>query len=1029
MRRHLVLIAGLLWAAPLAAQQGTGAVVGKVVDGTTQEPIPGVEIAVPSTPYRTTSAADGTFHLTGVPAGAQHLRATRIGFRPDVQDVAVTVGGTVTANFTLSPAAALLQEVVVTGYGTQRREAITGSVASISADVADVGVVPNVNSMLSGRAAGLNVTLNSGEPGANSQILVRGGTSLSASNEPLYVIDGVPINNVDIEAGGIGVGGGSQLARNPLNLINPADIQSITVLKDAAAAAIYGSRAANGVILIETKKGGTGGAGIEYDGYVAAATPSRYLNVLDGNQYRAFVQSQVDIWRQDSSAGLPLDSLRGLPPAALVALGTANTNWERAVTRTAYTHNHDISFTGGTENTRYRASLNYMKQEGVLISSGLERIQARLNATHNDFDNRLRFALNVTTSHVYNDYVSHQNTGGFEGDVLQNAVQFDPTQPITVTDSTGKVSYYEIGPGSQSVRNPVGMANQLLDFGHDTRTLGNASAEFDLVPGLTAQVNVGGDRSTGLRQIYFPNASPIGAPDGGLAQQSDHTNSAVTLQTLLTLSKQTSSQTINVVGGYEYDKYNTSEFVAEGHGYVSDAFTFNNLAGAAVLVPPTSYLNERKYVSFFGRANYGFHDRYFLTGVLRYDGASQFGTGHKWGLFPALSGSWHVSDGSGSLPDLRLRLGWGLQGNPAVPAYSSLEQLTPDPGARAVFGQGTVVTGVAPASCPNPDLKWEQTGQWDGAVDFSAWNSRLSGTVEYYTKNTSDLLLGVTVVQPAPCTTQLQNVGKTRNSGIEVSLDLLPVSKRDFTWRAGVAFAADRNKVVDLGPYTFINTGTVSGQGQSNVFAERIEPGQPLGTFYGPVFTGWDASGMQQFKCVSTSVGCTNGLTTNPTAADYQIIGNANPDFTLGVTSQINAGKFDISFLVNSWVGNDVFNNTALVYSTKHNAIQDKNMLASALTDPTNIQQAPIYSSYWIESGSFVRLQNLTIGYTFHLPGVMGGARTTRVYVSGDNLLLLTGYSGYDPEVYTDAGLATRGLDYLSYPRPRTFTAGVHVAF
>jgi TonB-linked SusC/RagA family outer membrane protein len=1016
MLRHLVLAGSLAWAVPLAAQQGSGTVVGKVIDVATEEPVSGVEVAVPGTPFRALSLTDGTYRVPNVPAGPQRLRATRIGYGPDIQDITVTAGGTTTANFSLKAAAALLEEVVVTGYGTQRREAITGSVASITADVANVGVVPNVNTMLAGRAAGLNVTLNSGEPGANSQILIRGGTSLSASNAPLYVIDGVPINNVDVEAAGIGVGGGAQLARSPLDMVNPADIQSITVLKDAAAAAIYGSRAANGVILIETKKGGSTGAGIEYDGYVAAATPYRHLTTLTGDQYRTFIQQQV--------------SDGNLPAAAAAALGTMNTDWERSVLRTAYTHNHDISFTGGTQDTRYRASLNYMRQEGVLLSSGMERIQARLNATHNAFDSRLRLALNVTTSHVYNDYVSHQNTGGFEGDVLQNAIQFNPTEPINVTDSTGKVSYYEIGPGSQSVRNPVAMANQLLDFGHDTRTLGNASAEFDLIPGLTAQVNVGADRSTGLRQVYFPNSSPIGAPDGGQAQQSDHTNSAVTLQTLLTLNKQTNTQTINVVGGYEYDKYNTTEFVAEGHGYVSDAFTFNNLAGAAVLVPPTSSLEERKYVSFFGRANYGLHDRYFLTGVLRYDGATQFGGGHKWGTFPALSASWHLSDESFMknlpLPDLRLRFGWGLQGNPAVPAYSSLEQLTPDPGARAIFGQATVVTGVVPVSCPNPDLKWEETGQWNGAVDFNGWNSRVSGTVEYYVKNTSDLLLDVPAVQPAPCATYLANVGKTQNRGLEISLDLLPISKRDFTWRAGIAFAANRNKVVDLGPYQFINTVYSSGPGQTNQPTERLIAGEPIGTFYGPVFLGWDAAGHQLFQCAASSSGC---VASDVTVADNRVIGNANPDFTLGVSSQINAGKFDISFLVNSWVGNDVFNNTALVYTTKSLANQSKNFLAPALDNAEPITEPAVYSSRWIENGSFVRLQNLTVGYTFHLPGVMGGARTTRLYVSGDNLLLLTGYSGYDPEVYTDAGLATRGLDYLSYPRPRTFTAGVHVAF
>lgn len=1016
MLRHLVVVSSLAWAVPLLAQQGTGSVTGKVTDATTDQAIPGVEVAIPGTPYRTQSRADGSFRFDA-PAGAQHVRATRIGYGPGLQDVTVTAGGTVTVNFTMAPAAALLEEVVVTGYGTQRREAITGSVAAITAEMADVGVVSNVNNMLSGRAAGLNVTLNSGEPGAGSQVLIRGGTSLSASNEPLYVIDGVQINNVQSEASGIGVGGGAQLARNPLNMINPSDIASITVLKDAAAAAIYGSRGANGVILIETKKGGGGtGAGIEYDGYVATASPSRYLDVLNGDQYRAFVQQQV-------TAG-------NLNASQLAGEGTANTDWERAITRSSYTHNHDLSFSGGTQDTRYRASLNYMKQEGVLLSSGLERIQARLNATHNVFDNRVRFGLNVTTSHVYNDYVSHQNTGGFEGDVIQNAVAFNPTRPVQLTDSTGKVNFYEIGPGSQSVRNPVAMANQLQDFGHDTRTLGNVSAEVDLFSGLTAQVNVGGDRSSGLRQIYFPNQSPIGAPDGGRAQQSDHNVNAITLQTLLTLRQQGTTHSLDMVGGYEYEKYNTEEFVAEGKGYVSDAFSFNNLAGASVLVPPTSFLEERKYVSFFGRANYGFKDRYFLTGVLRYDGASQFGTGHKWGLFPALSASWHVHQGgSTGLPDLKVRLGWGLQGNPAVPAYSSLLKLEPSSDGRAVWGQSTVVSGVVPTQNANPDLKWEQTSQINGAVDFNAFNNRVSGTVEYYVKNTKDLLLDVSVPPPAPVGTRLENVGKTSNRGIEVSLDVLPISKRSMTWRAGIAFAANRNKVDTLGPYKFITTGGVSGQGQSNQVSQRIIPGQPIGTFYGPVFVGWDAAGKQLFQCAATTPGCTNGQTTSPAATDYAIIGNANPDFTLGINSQINAGRFDASFLVNSWIGNDVFNNTALVYSTKSNALQDKNFLAAALTDSTGIHEPAIYSSRWIESGSFVRLQNVTVGYTFHLPGVMGGARTTRVYLSADNLLLLTGYSGYDPEVITDSGLASRGIDYLAYPHPRTFTAGVHVAF
>src|SRR5437773_430728 len=322
--------------------------------------------------------------------------------------------------------------------------------------------------MLQGRAAGVEVITNNGEPGAGAQVRIRGGTSLSASNEPLYVIDGVPINSAQTEASIFGIGGDPPLPRSPLNLLNPSDIGSITVLKDASATAIYGSRAANGVVLIETKKHGTSvaGAGVEYDGYVAMASPYRYLDVLNGDQYRQFVQQQVLLHNADPTKGM--DSSFLLP----ANLGTANTNWERAVTRSAVTHNHNVSFTGGSEDTRYRASLNYMNQEGVAISSGLRRIQGRLNATHNAFDNRLRLGLNVTTSQVDNDYLPYETGGGFEGGVFQNVAVFNPTRPITYSDSLG-VHYYEIGPGSRSVRNPVARANQVLELGRRGWRLGH----------------------------------------------------------------------------------------------------------------------------------------------------------------------------------------------------------------------------------------------------------------------------------------------------------------------------------------------------------------------------------------------------------------------------------------------------------------------------------------------------------------------------------------------------------------------------
>ncbi len=672
--RHVipVLVGSLLCAVPLRAQDSTGTITGQVIDSTSRQPLSGVNVSIVGTSLRTVTRNDGGFVLGAVSAGPHRLRAARIGYLPQEQDVTVTAGGASSVQFVLHQSATILEAVVVTGYGTQRREAITGSVATIDPNAANVGVTTNVNQMLQGRAAGVEVIQNNGEPGTGAQVRIRGGTSLSASNEPLYVIDGVPINSAQTEASIFGIGGDPPLPRSPLNLLNPSDIGSITVLKDASATAIYGSRAANGVVLIETKKHGTSvaGAGVEYDGYVAMASPYRYLDVLNGDQYRQFVQQQVLLHNADPTKGM--DSSFLLP----ANLGTANTNWERAVTRSAVTHNHNVSFTGGSEDTRYRASLNYMNQEGVAISSGLRRIQGRLNATHNAFDNRLRLGLNVTTSQVDNDYLPYETGGGFEGGVFQNVAVFNPTRPITYSDSLG-VHYYEIGPGSRSVRNPVAMANQVQEFGHSVRTRGNVSAEVDVLRGVTGQVNVGVDRAGGLTQIYLPAASPVGAQWNGLARQVNRDNAAVTLQTLLTVRRQLGANGLDVVGGYEYSKYTTSEFGAEGHGYVTDKFSFYNLGAAAVLFPPYSYRNDRVFVSFFSRANYNLGDKYYVTGVLRYDGASQFGIDHKWALFPALSASWHLSrepfmaNAPLSLSDLRLRVGWGLQGNPAVPPYAS----------------------------------------------------------------------------------------------------------------------------------------------------------------------------------------------------------------------------------------------------------------------------------------------------------------------------------------------------------------------
>lgn len=1033
--RRMPVLRSLLTAIALCAiavcdltAQGRGTITGKVVDSTSKTGLPSATVQIVGTARGTLSRNDGGFTLTDVPAGTQRVRVARIGYAPQQRDVMVTAGATVTVEFGLTEVAANLSAVVVTGYGTQRREAVTGALATIDASEAKVGVISNATNMLQGRIAGVNVTLNSGEPGAGAQIRVRGGTSISASNDPLYVVDGVPIQNDQTEASGIGIGGGAALARSPLNMINPNDISSITVLKDAAATAIYGSRAANGVVLIETRKGRSGSSAMEYEVYGAASSPARRLNFLTGSQYRAFVQQQI-------TAG-------NLPASRLADLGSANTDWESEITRTSYTQNHNLSFSGGSQNTTYRASLNYMDQEGVVISNGFKRYQGRVNAFHDALDGKLQVGVNLTASRTDNDYLPYENTGGFEGGVLANMAIFNPTFPVTVTNSTTKqTSYYETGLGRQSTRNPVALANQIIDIAQTNRTLGNVTSSYRLLPSLSTQFNVGIDRSSGVRQTYLPRNSPVGAEWNGRARQVERDLTNINLQSLLIWTpKIFEGQELEATGGYEYSDFDNGEFGAEGRGFATDAFSFNNLGGGAVLTPPFSWREESRLVSFFARANYGFKNRYFLTGVIRKDGSSRFGIGNKWAVFPAVSASWRLTEEgfmkNSFFSDLRLRAGWGLQGNQAVSPYASLILLEPSNGARYPFGDN-VVTGVVATRNANPNLKWEQTAQTSLAVDYAFLRNRFSGTLEYYQKKTSDLLLTVAVPQPALVSTRLENIGRVKNTGFEGSIDGRVWDKGKFTVSSGLVLAVERNTVEDLGGRTFINTSSVSGQGQSGQNAQRIIPGKPLGTFWGPEFVGINNSGQQLFNKYTVTRDAKgietgrkkNGTTIAPGADDYTVIGNANPSYSLGIRSNLNWRKFDGSFLIRTEQGRDVFNNTALVYATKSNVLTNRNLLASALSDKTGIKEPAIFSSRWIEDGSFTRLQNVTVGWTFTIPSTVLRGTNARVYVSGDNLWLLTNYTGYDPEVFVDAGLASRGIDYLTYPRARTFTTGLRLQF
>jgi TonB-dependent starch-binding outer membrane protein SusC len=551
-----------------------------------------------------------------------------------------------------------------------------------------------------------------------------------------------------------------------------------------------------------------------------------------------------------------------------------------------------------------------------------------------------------------------------------------------------------------------------------------------IIDGLTAQTTIGADYTSSVRQTYIPRSSPLGAEFSGVARQAERSLQNLNFQQLVTgTPKLGGEQELEVVAGYEFSRFTNNGFEATMHGFVTDAFQFNNLgAGIQTGSPvPVSYIQDSKLVSFFSRANYGFAGRYYLTGVIRRDGSSRLAEGHKWSTFPALSASWRVNNEpfmrESRFSTLAVRAGWGRQGNQSLQPYATQLLLRTDASAKYPFGT-SVTTGLVATQVENPDLKWETSEQTNVGIDWGIRNDRISGSIDLYQKTTKDLLLTVPVPQPAVVSTQIQNIGSVRNRGLEATLEARLYDQADLSLSSGLVFAMERNEVTSLGDAAFIITGNVYGQGQSGRYSQRLIPGQPLGTFWGPKFIRVD-NGKQVFACTAGSTGCVNGETLAPTGGDEMILGNANPDFSVGLRSNAAYRRFDASWLWRGEFGRTVFNNTALVYATKGNAKSSRNFLASALTDPIAIDEPAIYSSRWLESGRFIRLQNATIGYNFRLPG----DRSTRVYLSGDNLLLFTPYSGYDPEVFVDAGVATRGIDYLTYPRARTFTFGAHVGF
>lgn len=966
---------------------------GKVVSAN-GEPLPGVTVLLKGTTNGTVTSLDGTYNLS-VPEEPGTLVFSFIGFSAQEKQFS----GPATINVTLAEDVKSLEEIVVVGYGTEKRKDLTGAVSSVSEEDFNAGVVIAPEQLMQGKVAGVNIVQNSGQPGAASTVRIRGANSISAGNDPLYVVDGVPLQ---FGAGNMFVSsmqGSSPFpsqASNPLNTLNPADIESIDILKDASATAIYGSRGANGVIVITTKNKKANET-LTYDAFIGVSSVRKTLPFLSASEYRAYAESE-DLEYPDEGA---------------------NTFWQDEIFRTALSQNHNLSYGGGTSTSNYRASVGYTSQEGVILSSGLEKYTGRLNSSHKAWDGRLRIGTNMTYGKILeNNTPISSNINNEGGNILKDALRWAPTLPVRNPDG----SFYQLG---ELRINPVSWV-EVDDERNTSFFLGSGNIAYDILESLTFKINGGYTSESVERFTNMPGYHPSGESVRGRATISQAENHSSLFETTLNYNKNiTDNSNLTALVGYSFQRFVSEGTFTEANNFVSSTVKWN-LIQSGKTQANTSYKAANRLESYFGRINYKLMDRYLFTATLRNDGSSRFGENYRRGWFPSGAFAWRISDEDFFTPDeisnLKLRIGYGITGNQEIPNDLYRQQLSIAGSSVYVLG-GEAVPSVLPSNFANPDLRWESTSQLNVGLDFGFLDERIYGSIDYYNKYTYDLLLAFSTVAPSVVETQWANVGEVKNSGIEIALNAVVLKTDDFAWDANFNFTRNRNEVVSLSNDELSRdeirlarlSGVVSNGGRTQI----IRPGLPLGTFYGRQFIGFDESGMEMYLDEDKDG--------NP---DELVIGNAQPDFVYGFSNTIRWGNFDASATLRGVVGNDILNNTAAEFSYT-NGLPGVNMLRTALESPVSRDQIPEYSSRWIEDGSFLRLDNISVGYTFNTSNIEFLQRA-RLYVTGQNLFVITGYSGFDPEVRTNTnqgGTAPVGIDYLSYPRPRTIQFGGSFSF
>lgn len=988
---------------------GKGTVKGTVTGP--KGPLPGVTVAVVGANVSASTDESGKFQIAAGPKN--ELRFSSLGFEPITQ----LVGDRKDIQVVLSSETKVLDsvQVVAVGYGTMNRATLPSAVSSIGAAEIQDEVLPSITQAIQGKAGGVQVTQKSGSPGGGISIRVRGTTSINASSDPLYVVDGIPVNSTTNFTGGstFDFGGGTQ-GINVLSSINPSDVQSIEILKDAASSSIYGSRAANGVVLISTKKGAAGKSEFNFNMYegFSQVPKERYYDFMNTEQYQDYMKDYYKILQQQDP--------KAVIPEQIFSNPNVNTNWQDAIFRNAGTRNYELSSSGGGEKTQYYTSIGYMKQGGVLLGSDFNRLSGRINLNH-QHNEKLRFSTAINLTRAVNQRVQEENSK--EGATKSGI--FSPPN-LAVYDAAGNFVYDQVRTTRE---NPVAMLTLPTNEAETFRVLANASAEYNILPELLLKTSFGTDISFIDETFFMP---PVGlrsyASQGGIGARRNTRDQLWINETTLTYDKKFGDHSINVLGGFSVQE-SRLEFV---HGQRSN-FPNNDIpyiTAGGVITGANSYPEEWAIASGFARATYIYKDKYILNANVRSDGSSRFGADNRWAVFPSFAGAWRLTEedflkDSKVLDDLKLRASWGITGNQNIGNYAS----------RSLYSSGYNYMGLAgfvPNVLGDRNLKWETTNQWNVGVDAGFLGNRISLLADYYYKKTTDLLIGLPILTSSGYLNRFTNSGDIENKGFEFEL----TSKNlvgEFKWTTSLNMTFNRNKVVAL-PEGL--TEMRGGVGDLN----RAIVGQPLGVFY-----GWQATGVNPQTGMIDYLGADGSAVTPTDYKDQRMIGDPNPSFFGGITNNFAYKNFDLSIQGQFTYGNDIFNyNLASGLegfnpsSNQFVDFVDRWRAPGDITDvprpaPGDLNNGAI-SSRFVEDGSFFRIRNITFGYT--LPSSIAEKikmKKLRWYATVQNAFVFTSYRGYDPEVSSSHGGANTGLiygyDYGSYPQPRIFTTGVNLTF